>query len=143
MSQQQSSKRATAAGLERPAVLNDLTVTQLAELESQFDEGDLEGFHTRAASYGWSADEARAVWGWFGAGRGLSASQPDFVAGAPVYPASGPAHPPGDAPVRDMGAFGQGERGIAGYVDHGESEPVWIPPSGDPGLPDQGREPSP
>lgn len=42
-----------------------------------------------------------------------------------VYPASGP-RPPGDAEVREMAAWGQGERGPAGYEDSGPSE--IIPP---------------
>jgi hypothetical protein len=29
-----------------------------------------------------------------------------------------------------MASFGQGERGAAGYEDHGESEVVWMPPEG-------------
>jgi hypothetical protein len=143
MNQQRASTRAPGASEKRPEVLSDLTVTQLAELERQFDDGDLDAFNTRAASYGWSADQAQAVWRWFAAGRGFAANQPEVVAGAPVYPASGPVDPSGDAPARDMGAFGQGDRGIAGYEDHGESEPAWLPPSGVPGSPDQGSESSP
>lgn len=50
-----------------------------------------------------------------------------------VYPMSAGEMPPsGDAPVRDMNEFGQGERGAAGYEDHGESELEYIPPSGEP-----------
>lgn len=45
-----------------------------------------------------------------------------------VYPASAARRPPPDAPARGMAEFGQGERGAAGYEDHGESEVVWIPP---------------
>ena len=142
MNQQRASRRAHEAGAKRPAVLSELTVTQLAELERQYDDGDLEAFNTRAASYGWTDNQAKAVWAWFGAGRGFSAGQPDDVAGSPVYPASGPQHPAGDAPARDMAAFGQGERGIAGYADHGESEPAWLPPSGESESPVQSKEPS-
>jgi hypothetical protein len=47
-----------------------------------------------------------------------------------VYPASAARRPPPDAPARGMASFGQGERGAAGYEDHGESEVVWIPPEG-------------
>src|SRR5262245_52096336 len=43
------------------------------------------------------------------------------VRGSGVYPASGP-WPEGDAPFRGMAEWGQGERGAAGYEDHGESE---------------------
>lgn len=38
-----------------------------------------------------------------------------------VYPASGPL-PPGNPPIRTQAEWGQGERGAAGYEDHGESE---------------------
>jgi hypothetical protein len=39
-----------------------------------------------------------------------------------VYPASGPL-PEGEAEVRPMASWGQGERGAAGYEDHGDAEP--------------------
>ncbi len=39
-----------------------------------------------------------------------------------VYPAFGPAAPPGDAPLQPMGTFGQGDRGPQGYQDSGSSE---------------------
>jgi len=45
----------------------------------------------------------------------------DEVGGSGVYPASGP-WPKGDAPVRSMAEWSQGERGTAGYADHGESQ---------------------
>ncbi len=45
----------------------------------------------------------------------------DVVGRTGVYPATGPL-PPGPAEVRTAGAFGQGERGGAGYEDHGTSE---------------------
>ncbi|HLK34332.1 MAG TPA: DUF5335 family protein [Terriglobales bacterium] len=45
----------------------------------------------------------------------------DEVGRSGVYPMSGP-HPPGDAPIRTEAAWGQGERGAAGYEDHGSSE---------------------
>lgn len=45
-----------------------------------------------------------------------------------VYPASAPRRPPPDAPARGMAEFGQGERGAAGYEDHGDSEVFWVPP---------------
>ncbi|CCF84581.1 hypothetical protein [Nitrolancea hollandica] len=50
-----------------------------------------------------------------------------------VYPMSAGVMPPsGDAPVVDMNEFGQGDRGAAGYEDHGGSELEYIPPSGEP-----------
>ncbi|MEA2514144.1 MAG: hypothetical protein QOF33_2614 [Thermomicrobiales bacterium] len=46
-----------------------------------------------------------------------------------VYPASAQERrPPPETPAHGMASFGQGERGAAGYEDHGESEPVWVPP---------------
>ena len=45
----------------------------------------------------------------------------DRVGGSGVYPASGPL-PEGNADVEGMAGWGQGERGAAGYYDHGESE---------------------
>jgi CBS domain-containing protein len=51
---------------------------------------------------------------------GGGAGRKDEVGGSGVYPMSGP-HPPGDAPVVPEGAWGQGERGLAGYADSGRS----------------------
>lgn len=62
----------------------------------------------------------------------------DEVGGSGVYPASGP-HPPGEAEVQGMASWGQGERGAAGYADHGDSEVVHIPP--DTPLPPQDKQP--
>ncbi len=45
----------------------------------------------------------------------------DVVGKSGVYPATGPL-PPRAAEVRMAGSFGQGERGAAGYEDHGSSE---------------------
>lgn len=45
----------------------------------------------------------------------------DLVGRSGVYPVSGP-HPEGDAPIRGQMEWGQGERGSAGYEDHGASE---------------------
>ncbi len=52
---------------------------------------------------------------------GGGAGRKDEVGGSGVYPMSGP-HPKGDAPVVPEGAWGQGERGVAGYADSGTSE---------------------
>jgi CBS domain-containing protein len=52
---------------------------------------------------------------------GGGAGRKDEVGGSGVYPMSGP-HPVGDAPVVGQAGWGQGERGAAGYEDHGESE---------------------
>src|SRR5438477_6477031 len=60
---------------------------------------------------------------------GGGAGRVDKVGGSGVYPMSGP-HPSGDAPIIPEPAWGQGERGAAGYEDHGESAiyMVNIPP---------------
>lgn len=51
---------------------------------------------------------------------GGGAGRKDEVGGSGVYPMSGP-HPVGDAPLVGQAGWGQGERGAAGYEDHGES----------------------
>lgn len=51
---------------------------------------------------------------------GGGAGRKDEVGRSGVYPMSGP-HPPGDAEIRTQPAWGQGERGAAGYEDHGAS----------------------
>ncbi len=45
----------------------------------------------------------------------------DEVGRSGVYPMSGP-HPKGPAEIRTEASWGQGERGAAGYEDHGTSE---------------------
>ncbi|HEU4792690.1 MAG TPA: hypothetical protein VFS96_03435 [Nitrolancea sp.] len=60
-----------------------------------------------------------------------------------VYPMSAGVMPPsGDAPVRDMNEFGQGERGAAGYEDHGSSELEHMPPGGEPSEESEEYQPS-
>jgi hypothetical protein len=49
------------------------------------------------------------------------------VKGSGVYPVSGP-HPAGDAEIKGQAEWGQGERGAAGYEDHGDSEAMTLPP---------------
>jgi len=71
MNQQNASGSANSGsggggGASRPAVLADLSTTQLDELERQFTEGDHGEWNTITASYGWSAQDAAAVWQWFG-----------------------------------------------------------------------------
>jgi len=50
----------------RPAVLHDVSTTQLDELDRQFAEGDRTAWDALTGSYGWSDDDAEAVWTWFG-----------------------------------------------------------------------------
>jgi hypothetical protein len=54
---------------------------------------------------------------------------------AGVWPMSGPLSGKPDTPTQGMASFGQGERGAAGYEDHGDSEVFPIPP--DDGEPTQ------
>lgn len=46
----------------------------------------------------------------------------DAVGRSGVYPESASERPDSDAPVRTQNAWGQGERGAAGYEDSGTSE---------------------
>ncbi len=50
----------------RPSVLENISTTQIEELERQFEEGDQEAWKALTQSYGWSSEEAQEVWGWFG-----------------------------------------------------------------------------
>jgi Raf kinase inhibitor-like YbhB/YbcL family protein len=52
---------------------------------------------------------------------GGGAGRKDEVGRSGVYPMSGP-HPASDAEIRGQASWGQGERGAAGYEDHGSSE---------------------
>jgi hypothetical protein len=54
------------------------------------------------------------------------------VSHSSVYPASGPLPPGRGAVIRSQAEWGQGERGAAGYEDHGESELRTLPPSDEP-----------
>lgn len=49
----------------RPVVLDNVSETQIQELEQQFEESDREGWDTLTESYGWSKQESEAVWNWF------------------------------------------------------------------------------
>lgn len=54
---------------------------------------------------------------------GGGAGRRDYAGGSGVYPASlGPGRIPSDAELRSPAAWGQGERGPAGYYDSGRSE---------------------
>jgi hypothetical protein len=50
----------------RPAVLNDITDTQMEELERQFAEGDRQAWRALTDSYGWTPEQSEEVWNWFG-----------------------------------------------------------------------------
>jgi protein-disulfide isomerase len=51
--------------MQRPAVLDDLTTTQLTELLRQFDEGDRVSFDGHVASYGLDTATGDGLWDWF------------------------------------------------------------------------------
>jgi hypothetical protein len=54
--------------LNRPPEMEQLTETQLQELEVQFDESDREQSEELASTYGWSPDVIQRVWDWFASG---------------------------------------------------------------------------
>ncbi|MGI8589234.1 MAG: hypothetical protein ACR2M0_16355 [Chloroflexia bacterium] len=66
-------------GQTRPALMADLTSTQLDALELQFNEGDRPEWNVFTKSYGWTQDESNAVWNWFdqGSGEGGSGERPE------------------------------------------------------------------
>jgi hypothetical protein len=49
----------------RPAVLDNISETQMQELERQFNEQDRQAWKALTDSYGWSEAESEAVWEWF------------------------------------------------------------------------------
>ena len=53
-----------AQDMDRPAVLYDLSASQMEEIYQQSVEDDRAGFDRRADAYGWSADQADEVWSW-------------------------------------------------------------------------------
>ncbi len=55
----------TQQPLERPAVMEDLSETQMKELEFQASEYDEEQFLDLGETYGWDRDTVKAVWDWF------------------------------------------------------------------------------
>jgi hypothetical protein len=57
---------------------------------------------------------------------------------AGVWPVSGPPIPDPNAVPQPMASFGQGERGAAGFADHGDSELIAIPPEDVSGAGEQG-----
>lgn len=50
----------------RPSVLDQISETQMQELEQQFNESDDSGWTTLTQSYGWSQEDSDAVKAWFG-----------------------------------------------------------------------------
>ncbi|MEA2523149.1 MAG: hypothetical protein QOF73_376 [Thermomicrobiales bacterium] len=62
---QQQADQLRLTDVQRPPIMEDLTKTQMFEIQSQFDEGDREGFNWRAESFGWTREQADEVWAWF------------------------------------------------------------------------------
>jgi hypothetical protein len=62
---------------------------------------------------------------------GGGAGRVDIPGHSGVFPVSAPEWPSGPAEIHDMASWGQGERGAAGYEDHGESEVFHLPPEGE------------
>jgi hypothetical protein len=50
----------------RPGVLDNVSETQIQELEQQYEEQDRTAWDTLTQSYGWSKQDGDAVWNWFG-----------------------------------------------------------------------------
>ena len=50
---------------ERPVVLDELTSTQMAELQRQFDDSDHDSFAGHVASYGLDRATGDEIWDWF------------------------------------------------------------------------------
>lgn len=58
----QSQTPGQTESFQRPAILNNLSSTQMDELERQVNENDRQGFNNRAESYGWNAQTTEQVW---------------------------------------------------------------------------------
>lgn len=53
---------------ERPVVLDELTTTQMAELQRQFDDGDRDSFDAHIDSYELNRATGNDIWDWFAGG---------------------------------------------------------------------------
>lgn len=51
---------------ERPAVLENISDTQMEELERAYDGGDKAAWDLLTQSYGWSKEQSNEVRAWFG-----------------------------------------------------------------------------
>ena len=70
------------------------------------------------------AEEQQSQSGMPGDGRGCR----DETGHSGVYPMSAPEGASADAELQGEASWGQGDRGAAGYEDHGDSETMTIPP---------------
>lgn len=52
----------------RPEVMEQLTASQLKELEFHYDEGDRQHFDEVTKTYDWPPEVARSVWTWLESG---------------------------------------------------------------------------
>jgi len=50
----------------RPAVLDRVSETQIQELERHYTDENRHEWDVLTDSYGWTRDEAKQVWDWFG-----------------------------------------------------------------------------
>jgi hypothetical protein len=55
-----------ADNTQRPAVLENISDTQMEELERAYDGGDKAAWDLLTKSYGWSNEQSNAVRAWFG-----------------------------------------------------------------------------
>lgn len=53
-------------GGNRPEVLDNISDTQMDELDRQFEEGDRSAWLALTNSYGWTPAQSEEVWKWFG-----------------------------------------------------------------------------
>jgi hypothetical protein len=55
-------------GENRPSVLENISTSQMEELEEHYDSGngDKAAWDALTESYGWSQEDGQAVWQWFG-----------------------------------------------------------------------------
>jgi hypothetical protein len=58
-------KQDETPSVDRPAIMRDLTATQMEELTRQFGERDRQSWNNLASGYGWTAAQADEVWRWF------------------------------------------------------------------------------
>jgi hypothetical protein len=77
-----SSRHNHPDAINRPEVMDQLTVTQLDELINQVEEEDREGFGWRAEQFGWSKEQLDQVWDWMVAEPRLTAESAEDAAGA-------------------------------------------------------------
>ena len=74
----------------RPSVLTDVTASQMEELEEHYNAGDRAAWDRVLASYGWSQQDADAVWQWFGENpEGSGSTRSEGWGSGPTPPGSG------------------------------------------------------